>query len=369
NAENIWAMNLYDPDGTRTEIQDLRKVPNLRIAVVGLVHGHVAGFFNRYHNRFDSHIVGIAEPDAQLRAGYAARYHLDQSLFFARLEEMLDQTKPQAVVVFTNTYDHLRVVEACAARGIHVMMEKPLAVSLEHAHAMERAAAKGHIQVLVNYETTWYASNQAAWSLVHEKKALGEIRKMVAHDGHRGPKEIGVQPEFLSWLTDPALGGAGALFDFGCYGADLMTWLMDGQRPVSVTAVTQQIKPQIYPKTDDEATIVVTYPRAQGIIQASWNWPFDRKDLEVYGQNGYVKTVRLEQVQQRLPGKEEEQITVPPLKPRYDDPISYLTAVVRGEIQPEGLSALPVNVISMEILDAARRSAATGQTIRLSASH
>ena len=122
------------------------------------------------------------------------------------------------------------------------------------------------------------ASNRAAYDLVHGH-ALGDVRKVVVHDGHSGPKEIGVGPEFLSWLTDPKLNGGGALFDFGCYGADLMTWLMDGQRPETVTAVTQQIKPEIYPRVDDEATIILTYPKAQAILQASWNWPFDRKDM------------------------------------------------------------------------------------------
>jgi hypothetical protein len=51
--------------------------------------------------------------------------------------------------------------------------------------------------------------------------------------------------------------------------------------PLTVTAVTQQIKPEIYPRVDDEATIILTYLHAQGILQASWNWPFDRKDMEV----------------------------------------------------------------------------------------
>jgi predicted dehydrogenase len=338
----------------------------MRLGVVGLVHGHVGGFLSRFGQRYDEQIVGIAEPDQKVREAYIARFNLDPRLVYSQLDEMLDKTKPQAVIVFTSTFDHAKVVEACAARGIHVMMEKPLSTSLEQARAMETAQQKSGIHVLVNYETTWYASNLAAWSLARDQKSIGDIRKMVAHDGHRGPKEIGVEPEFFAWLTDPVLDGAGALFDFGCYGADLMTWLMDGQRPLSVTAVIQQIKPDIYPKVDDEATIVVTYPRAQGIIQASWNWPFDRKDLEVYGQTGLARTVGADKIRVRLDGKEEEEIAARPLDPRYDDPLSYLTAVVRGEVKPAGPSSLAVNVVVMEILDAARRSAASGETVRLS---
>ncbi len=367
NAENLWAMNLLDPDGTRIEIQDLKKVPVTRIAIAGLVHGHVAGFLPHLAGRYDAQLVGVAEPDAALARRYAARYRLDSSLFYPSLEAMLDKVKPQAVVVYTNTYDHLKVVEACAARGIDVMMEKPLSASLEQAHAMQAAAKRGHIHVLVNYETTWYASNAAAWADASATSSLGPIRKMVAHDGHRGPREIGVPPEFLDWLTDPARNGAGALFDFGCYGADLMTWLMNGERPVSVTAVLGHAKPAIYSKVDDEATVILAYPHAQGIIQASWNWPFDIKDLEVYGATGSIHTIRADRIRRHLAGHDEEEIEAPPLDPRQADSLSYLTAVVRGEIPPAGLSSLDLNVTVMEILDAARASAASGRTVTLPA--
>src|ERR1700737_583425 len=329
----------------------------LRVAIAGLVHGHAEGFFHQYKDRPDIQIVGVAEPDQQLFQRYAKKYALDQNLWHADLDELLQKLHPQAVLAYTNPYDHRRVVEICAKRGVHVMMEKPLAVSLEDAHAIESAARTGKIQVLVNYETTWYSSNRAAYDLVHEN-AIGPIRKVVVHAGHSGPKEIGVSTEFLAWLTDPELNGGGALFDFGCYGADLMTWLMDGQRPDSVTAVTQQFKPDIYAHVDDEATIVLAYPKAQAIIQASWNWPFDRKDMEVYGQTGQVLTVAQDGLRVRLAGKPEETRQARALNPPEDDSLRYFGAVVRGEIKPSGLSSLRNNLIVVEILDAARRSAA-----------
>ena len=336
----------------------------LRVALAGLVHGHAFGFFDQFQHRTDLQIVGIAESDQQLAAQVARKYGLQPGIFYSDLEEMLKKTHPQAVLAYTNTYDHRRVVEICARHGVPVMMEKPLAVSLEDARAIERAAHEAKIQVLVNYETIWYRSNQAAYDLAHEN-AIGEIRKIVVHDGHHGPKEINVGPEFLAWLTDPKLNGAGALFDFGCYGADLATWLMDGRRPDSVTAVTQQIKPDVYPRVDDEATIILTYPRAQAIIQASWNWPFSRKDMEVYAQKGYAITVGRDQLRVRLPEKEETSAEAKPLEKSKEDSVSYLRAVLLRGMKPEGLSSLETNVIVTEILDAARQSAATGKTISL----
>jgi predicted dehydrogenase len=246
------------------------------------------------------------------------------------------------------------------------MMEKPLAVSFDDALAIQKAATAANIPVIVNYETTWYPANQIVEQAVRDG-SIGAVRKVVVHDGHRGPKEIGVQPEFLAWLTDPKLNGAGALFDFGCYGADLMTWLMKGERPTSVTAVTQTMKPDVYPKVDDEATIVLTYSHAQAIIQASWNWPFDRKDIEVYGANGYVITLGREQARVRLPGAAEKLETAPPVPPPNHDQISYLRAVVLGGMKPAGLGSLETNIVVMEILDAARRSAQTGKKVELSA--
>ena len=336
----------------------------LRVVLAGLAHGHAFGFFDQFQKRTDLQVVGIAEADGQLVAQFEKKYGLAPGIFYPDLEELLKKTHPQAVLAYTNTYDHRRVVEICARYGVPVMMEKPLAVSLEDARAIEKAAHEGKIQVLVNYETTWYRSNQAAYDLVHEK-ALGEIRKIVVHDGHSGPKEIGVGPEFLAWLTDPKLNGAGALFDFGCYGADLATWLMDGKRPDSVTAVTQRIKPDVYPRVDDEATIILTYPHAQAIVQASWNWPFSRKDMEVYGQKGYAITVGRDAMRVRLPGKEESSAAAKPLEKSKEDSVSYLRAVLLGGLKPEGQSSLETNVIVTEILDAARKSAATGKTVSL----
>jgi len=188
---------------------------------------------------------------------------------------------------------------------------------------------------------------------------------MVAMDGHQGPREINVQPEFFGWLTDPERNGAGALFDFGCYGANLMTWLMDNARPVAVTAITQRLQPDVYPRVDDEATIVVEYPEAQGIIEASWNWPFNRKDLEVYAESASAVAIGGTTLRVTLPKEPEHAVTPEPRPADERDSISHLLAVARGQRKPNALSSLENNVIVTEILEAARESAKTGKRITL----
>lgn len=348
-----------------TAVAEVSGTAKLRVGIVGLVHGHVRGFLQQYQHHPQIEIVGIAEANRQLLSQAAKRYGFEQGLLFTDLEEMIAKVHPEALLVYTNTHDHRRVVEIAAQHGIPVMMEKPLAASLNDALAIQKAAQAGKIHVLVNYETSWYRSNHAAYDLAHDG-SIGAIRKVVVHDGHKGPKEIGVQPEFFAWLTDPKLNGAGALFDFGCYGADLITWLMDGQRPQTVTAVTQQFKPQIYPRVDDEATIILTYPKAQAIVQASWNWPFDRKDMEVYGQTGYVITVKRDDIRMRRAGDQaDHQLAAKAIPAPYDDEVSYLRAVILDGAKEDKLSSLDTNVTVTEILDAARRSAKQGKTIHL----
>ncbi len=337
----------------------------LRVAIAGLDHGHVDGFFRALQKRKDVELVAVFDPDPSLHQKYGARYGIAGDLFFTDLAAMLDKVKPEAVATFTNTFDHPMVVEACALRKIPVMMEKPLAVSMDHARAIQKAAASSGIPVIVNYETTWYRSHAEMHNIIKEQKAMGDIRKMVAMDGHQGPKEINVPPEFFNWLSDPVKNGAGALFDFGCYGANLMTWMMDNQRPIRVTAMLQQIKPEIYAHVDDEATVLVEYPHAQGIIQGSWNWPFSRKDFEVYAQRGYAYAIGGNTLRVRLPAQQEESRTPSEIAPDERDSISYLIAIARGRKKPEGLSSLENNMIVTEILTAARESAHSGKAVTL----
>ncbi len=334
-----------------------------RIGIAGLTHTHVHEILSRAHDG-DIEIVGIAEPNRELAERFLKQHNLPMTLVYTSLTEMLDKTKPEAVTAFNSIEEHLEVVRLCAPRNIHVMVEKPLAVSLAHAKEMQALATQHGIQLLTNYETTWYGSNGAA---MQKLKSMGLIRKMVVHDGHKGPKEIGVNEEFLEWLTDPQKNGGGAITDFGCYGANLMTWLMNGERPLSVMAITQQFKPEVYPYVDDEATIIVEYAHAQGIIQASWNWPFSRKDMEVYGVSGYVIADRQGIRFKTHPDQAEEfSKSAPPEKPRHD-PFALLAAVVRKEIvlTASDPSSLVNNMLVMEILEAAKHSAREGKRIKL----
>ena len=339
----------------------------VRLAVAGIAHGHNGWILGR-KNDAAVQLVGIYETNKELVKKMMDKYHLEPALFYDDINEMLEEVKPEGVLGFGTTLQHLGVVEACAPKGIHVMVEKPLATTVADAEKMVGLARKHKILLLTNFETSWYPTTDKSFALTRDTAFMGPIRKVVVHDGHEGPKEIGVSKEFFEWLTDPVQNGGGALMDFGCYGANLMTLLMNGSMPLSVTAVTSQFKPHIYPKVDDEATIILQYPGAQCIIQASWNWPFARKDMAIYGSNGYIITK--DNYNMKAKGKVGSEIDYKLTAQEtntYTSPFLYFADAIRKKISIPAFGAYSIenNLIVVRILEAARNSAKTGKTIYL----
>ena len=334
------------------------------VAIAGLKHDHVNGILQDYKNG-QVRIIGIAEDDELLIEKYKEKFTLPDSIFYKTVSLMLKHIKPDFVLAYNPVSEHIDVVEACAPYGISVMVEKPLSVSLKQAERMKQLSLKYKMKVFTNFETTWYGSYHLAYDMVNSNDAIGPLRKMVVHDGHSGPVEIGCSQEFLKWLTDPVKNGGGAIMDFGCYGANLMTWLMHGETPIAVTAIARHIKPAIYPKVDDDATILLEYPGTTGIIEASWNWPFGIKDLELFGKTGYMHALNGNTLFERLNEKDSLR-NVPVMPYKYSGNISFLTDILKGSVNMENdPSSLNNNIIVMKILDAARLSAKEGRRVIL----
>ncbi len=355
-------------DSSKSNIADSNG-NKLNLGVVGLTHTHVHWLFES-ERRGEFEVVGITEPNRELAQSYAEQYGFDMALVFDDMNSMLEHGSPEAIAAFGSIYEHLEVVECAAPLGIHVMVEKPLAVNMEHANKMHELAVKHDIHLLTNYETTWYPTNHKADSVLSQG-CIGQLRKAVICDGHQGPAKLGVNKEFLDWLIDPEQNGGGAITDFGCYGANLMTWLTKGERPVSVTAMTQHFQPEDYPDVDDESLIILKYKNANAVIMGSWNWPFPRKDMELFGTQGKLVAHDKERIDIDYLDADgvhkNEALSLSDQPAPFDDPFSYFKAVIRGEVecQSHDLSALENNMLVVELLDAARESAKTGRTVTL----
>ncbi len=338
-----------------------------RLAVIGLDHDHVWGLLDDIAKEQDAELVAIADPHPELVE--RARQRVPATvLFFSDYVKMLDEAKPEAVIVATENDKHLKILRECAKRHIHFSTEKPLASAAADARGMARLARESKIKLMVNYWNVW---TPATHELFHRVFAgdLGPINKIIVEYGHQGPKEIGVSKYFADWLYDPVKNGGGALVDFGCYGAEWALWLKG--RPTRVYATTLKLKADQHNPVDDDATILLQYPDATVIIQASWDWPYSKGDVAVFGSKGSLietgdglffrpagsKTV--------LAQPEGEPVRLKPVEHETSDPIAYFLWCIRNNKEIENPVAADLNVGVVEILDAAKESIRTGRAVEL----
>src|SRR6266496_925699 len=335
-----------------------------RIAVIGLDHDHVWGLLHDISAEPNAELVAIADTHTELiskaQSQVAAGVH-----FYTDYIRMLDETKPEAVILTTANDRHLEIVRECAKRHIHVSMEKPMATNAADAREMERLADKAGIKLMINYWNAWTASTHALFQRVVLSNELGPVHKIIVQYGHQGPKEIGVSRQFAEWLYDPAKNGGGAIMDFGCYGAEWALWLKG--RPTNVYATAHKLKSEQHNQVDDDATMVLNYPDATVIVEPSWDWPYGMDRVYVFGTKGSFLATHNDLFfrtgdSQSLDG---DAVTLATVARETSNPISYFIERIRDNKPIEDPLSARLNVEVMEVLDAARESARTGRAVTL----
>lgn len=357
--KNIFLSLFFSCICLLTNAQD-----KLHVIIVGLSHDHVNRILDK--NKAGEIIIeGIVEKDQQLCNKKKEGWQLPGEIFYKDLSLAIKKLHPDLVMVYNAPSEHLAVVKAALPLHVPVMMEKPLCFNYTEAVAIENLSKQYNTKVFTNFPSQWYTSFN---ELLKESSTAGDITKMIMRGGHAGPIEIGCSKDFTAWLTDSAKNGGGALIDFGCYGALAMTQLMQSA-PVSVFANTRRLKPTVYTKVDDEATIVLEYKNATGVIEASWGWPYTIMDVEVYGKQGYLHAAEFDvakngpAVEIKANGEAKDQTIS---TPQYKDEIAYLTDVIKnGAPDNNKMMSLPHNLIVVKILDAAKKSAREGRRINL----
>lgn len=336
-----------------------------RLAIIGLDHDHVWGLLNDMKEVPQADLVAIADPHPQLIV--KAKQRVPTSVrFYSNYVKMLDEIKPDGVIITTETDHHLPIVRECAARHINVEMEKPMATTADDAREMLRLAQKHHILLMVNYVNNWFPSTQELYKEVRAGK-IGPIDKIIVQFGHQGPLEIGVSKEFAAWLYDPAKNGGGALMDFGCYGADLTLWLKG--RPQRVFARALTLKTIQHNAVEDDAVILLEYPNTTAVIEPSWDWPYTMERIEVFGRKGSFLGLpegllyRSFNSRTSLERPEGQPVTSPSLPLEQSNPIAYYVNHIQSHTPVGGLLSGKLNVEVNEVLDAARQSIRTGQAV------
>ena len=331
-----------------------------KIAIVGLVHSHVWGHLGRMaKGQTPARLAGIAEPNAELVA--EAKKSAPDVPYYGDYRNMLAEVKPDIVWAFVENNRHLEIVEACAPRKIQVIFEKPLAATYKDALEIERLTAQHGVRVMTNYQMAWWPANYAAKAQA-DQGVIGRVWRLHGIVGHGGPGSEGVASKyFFAWLTDPVQNGAGALMDFGCYNALWSLWYLG--RPETVYATVNHLRPERFPKVEDNADLILSYKNGVGIFEGSWDLPRGFQDLEVFGLAGSLN-MRDGKVELRAKGKRED-LPLAPLDADRAEPVAYLVGRMKANQPLDGLVALPINVGVVEIIEAAKQSVQTGRAVPL----
>lgn len=356
-----------------------------KIAVVSMQHAHVWLHLGTMLKGDKVKLVGVAETQANLLARAKRTDQIPQSqdmrpgipeqLFFADWKKMIDEAKPDIVWAFTPTNEHVDVVRYCAPRGIHVIVEKPLAATYREALEIQKLADKHKIHVMTNYGSTWRGPTYAAKTII-EAGEIGPVWRLRAMQGNAGPGDPKTS-SFAAWLADPVRNGGGALMDFGCYLVNWSLWLKG--KPQSVYATVKHLKPEMFPQVDDHAVLLLDYPDGISILEATWDLPpAQRSGNEIYGMKGSITgnqirkagmgrasgAARTQSDVSRAPGGGDP-LPDHPLSPERSEPIAYMVDRIRSKQPLDGPSALELNVAVQEVLEAAKMSSKSGKAITL----
>lgn len=330
-----------------------------RVGIACMSHDHVWGELHHWKKMENVELVAGGDDEPALLEQLKRDHGV--SRLYNSWQEMLEREELDIVQAAGGNNEGADIVEGCAAKGLHVISEKPMAATLEQADRMLRAAEKASTLLLINWPTAW----SSAWQELERRVLagdIGEVRYTRYRSAHSGPVAIGCAPSFVRDLTTPEINGAGAFMDYCCYAADLASRLLGV--PQSVTGMRGYFGSEpAYAASDDNGMIIAKYAHAFGVCEASWTQPAGTPGINpiVYGSEGWIGADHENIVMQR-PGKPEERYAPPPTVAPHRSGPEYLIHCIENGAPIEGFCSPKISRNAQEILEAGLRAADSGHT-------
>ena len=246
----------------------------VRVGILSVAHYHGNFWAEAINESPDATLVGIWDDDAT-RGRAAAERH--STRYWPDLHALLREC--EGVGITSETVKHAPLVEEAARAGVHVLCEKPMAVSLADCDRIERAVRAAGITYAQSFPKRFDPINRELVELV-QRGDLGDVTMARIRHGHY----YGLDPEFRKqWYCDPALAGGGALLDEGIHAADFLLWLLGEPQAVSATVSSRALGLGV----DDTAIAMVTFARGvTAEIATSWTFVAAEQSIEIYGTGG-----------------------------------------------------------------------------------
>ncbi|OPZ11397.1 MAG: Glucose--fructose oxidoreductase precursor [candidate division BRC1 bacterium ADurb.BinA364] len=335
-----------------------------RIGIIGLVHDHIWNYLDPAKTLENCRIVCAADVHAALRERVAAELALGPEALYADWRAMLEKESLDACLVFAETALHAEATEACAARGLHVMAEKPMARTVEEADRMIAAARKAGTRLMINFPIMWNPDMRGLIDAVLSG-AIGRVWMIHYRDGHKGPRELGCSSYFCDWLYDREKNGGGALMDFCVYGASVTARILG--RPSSVYAVSGNLVKKDL-AVEDNGVITARFGQdAIAIIEGTWTQVAQGHSISFFGEKGSIASSAFGPREYTIntPGEGARKLAPATLPPGEDKPIPYFVKRIREDRPFEGIASAENARIAQEILGAAFASIAADKPVAL----
>jgi len=332
----------------------------VRVGVLGLTHDHVWENLDALVRHPNAALIAVADSRSELREK-ARAYGCDQ--LYADPEQLLNDVSLDAVYVYSDNRHSAELAVHAAKRGLHLMVEKPMAADYVGAVRMLAAARESKVQLMVNWPFIWWPSLQHALRLIVEGE-IGTIFQVHYRAAHAGPREAGCSPAFSEWLLDPHRNGSGVLMDYCSYGAALTCLLLG--LPSRVTGVTgRNVKLEL--PAEDNAVVVMQHAEAISTSVASWTQIGHMTSYEpmFYGTRGTLVVRHDSILIANGADQDGHAIPVPELAPRETSSAAFFIHHIASGAPIAGLCSAEVSLAAQQVLSAALMSAQEGRTITL----
>jgi glucose-fructose oxidoreductase len=351
----------------------------IRVAGINFDHFHMGDLLRMAFDHPQVEIVGVCDDKPARMRDAVGNFHIAADRVFTDVDECLEKSKPDFVILCPATARHAEYVVRVAPHKVHVLVEKPFASTVVEADRMIAAAKINKVVLAINWPLRWYASHCTAYRLLTEGR-IGELQEVHYYDGNRGPLWHGADKmettpspamKRKSWFYKQAQGG-GSLLDYIGYGTTLGTWFHQGRKPIEVTAVPDLPNGL---EVDEHSITIARYASGLSKFETRWGtftdpWtaqPQPMCGFVLKGSEGtissydYAATVRM----QTRKNPEGKVVPADKLKPPFQNPIQYFADCLRRDCPPEGPLSPKISRIGQQIVDSAVLSAKLKQTVKL----
>lgn len=250
-----------------------------KVAILGA--GFVSNIHVESYHRFvaNAEVVAVYARNIDKAKAFAQKHNIPR--WYNDIDKVIHESGCEVIDICLPNYLHAEATLKAADAGKHIIIEKPLAVTLEEADAMIAACKKANVKLMYAEELCFAPKYERVRQMVNEG-AIGTIYMLKQAEKHSGPHS--------DWFYDIDRAGGGVLMDMGCHAIAWFRWMLNNSKAISVYATMATVFHKERTKAEDNSVVIVEFENGvTAVAENSWAKHGGMDDrCEVYGTGGVV---------------------------------------------------------------------------------